>query len=267
MKLFYNNFPVISFDTIAFDGTFNVLAINHILDLDNVYSFALKLNQESGFNIRVISEDTKITENETLQDIMDNDYIIFKMIQNKSNWAYISDYIRLKLICEYNVNNFIDLDVILNQEIKQLEHLEKYSYSWFNDSTWLMHNDLALEQYTKYLYRYRRGIITYDAIYEVEHKKEILDNHWFLTPSDKIDNKDYNRDFIIIVTDNYNQKLFNLNTKIHVKVINYDNFNSKDKMLLFFSTSDQLSNDYTNRLLNAKYIDINENELIPEWRK
>lgn len=267
MKLFHNNFPVVNFDTIAFDGTFNVLAINHILDLDNVYSFALKLNRESGFNIRVISEDTKITKNETLQDIMKHDYIIVTMIQNKDNWAFVSDYIRLKLICEYNVNNFIDLDIILNRELKQLEHLENYSCSTLNDSTWLMHNDLALEQYTKYFYRYRRGMITYDTIYEVEHKKEILDSHWFLTPSDKIDNKDYNRDFIIIVTDNYSQKLFNLNTKIHVKVINYDNFSSKDKMLSFFSTSDQLSNDYTNRLLNAKYIDINEDELIPEWRK
>lgn len=269
MKLIYNNFPVISFDTIAFDGTFNVLAINHILDLDNVYSFALKLNQESGFNIRVISEDTKITKNKTLQDIMDNDYIIFKMIQNKSNWAYISDYIRLKLICEYNVNNFIDLDVILNQEIKQLEHLENYCWSYVNDSTWLMHNDLALEQYTRYINRVHKRLITYDAMYEVEHKKELLDNHWFLTPSDKIDGKDSNRPFVVVVTDNYDQRLFDMNTRLHVKVIDKKHFTA-NKVLSFFSTAErpkQLSENYVNKLLNAKYIDIEGNELISDWRK
>lgn len=99
-----------------------------------------------------------------------------------------------------------------------------------------------------------------DEIFQIgafllKYKEEI---ELFIThPNDTISNSLYN----------LQKKLFNLNTKIHVKVINYDNFKDKDKMLSFFSTSDQLSNDYTNRLLNAKYIDINGNELIPEWRK
>jgi hypothetical protein len=103
------------FQDIPFDGTFNVIAVNGILEHDNLYNFVLKLNREQGLKINIVDENTKLTNGKTVKD-----YIYYV------NGNYIKesiDYLRLMLICDYEYNNFIDSDVLINS---------KMPFDWIN---------------------------------------------------------------------------------------------------------------------------------------
>ena len=246
-----------NFQDIPFDGTFNVMAINGILNNDNIYNFALKLNREQGLKINVVDENTKITKDIMLGKIINNNIYCNRMIINKIPWCIICDYLRLMLICDYGFNNFIDLDLILNKEILNLK-LEEYAISKKNDSAFLMHNELAKEQYLNLKKNIKDNIFISDAAYYVKSKIKILNTYFYLNQSFQLNtliNEDYYKNFEIVVIDKLDKKLFDMNKKRHIKIINWKNFN-KQNIFKFFN------NNFDKKiLLNTKYIDIEGNEL------
>ncbi len=263
------------FQDISFNGTFNVLALNGILDYDNLYRFALRLNLENEIPINVITENSIIWGGESLGTLLENDqmYQLVKQVNNGLYFNCICDYIRLKMICDWNINNIIDLDFILNP--KQLDDV-KWLYRAFD---WNWSGILSHTKPVKYMFevlklRTMAGLKTYDNLYRIP--KEFIDKQGYgyladcrknlLATSHTINNckKD---EVVCIVTDKYDQRLFKLHKKwLWIELIDNNHFH-KDKLKEWHRLKDEnISDDYFQKLLNAKYIDLDGNEIIPEWR-
>lgn len=263
------------FQDILFNGTFNVLALNGILDYDNLYKFALKINLENGVPINIITENSIICEEQSLRTLLEKDtmYQLVKSVNKELHFNCICDYIRLKMICDWNINNIIDLDMILNP--KELDDV-KWLYRAFD---WNWSGILSHTKPVKYMFevlklRTMAGLKTYDNLYKIP--KELIDKQGYgyladcrknlLATSHAINNckKD---EVVCIVTDNYNQRLFELHKKwLWIELIDNKHFH-KDKLKEWHRLKDEnISEDYFQKLLDAKYIDLDGNEIIPEWR-
>lgn len=80
-----------------FDGVFNVMAINGILDTENIYSLALRINKNSGFKINVVDENT-IVEGKFLKELIEKNIYIQRMLDYELPYCIICDYLRLMLM-------------------------------------------------------------------------------------------------------------------------------------------------------------------------
>ena len=119
--------------------------INNLHLYDNCYSFAYKINNLLGNNIKIIDDNYQLRDKTLVRDFYERDEIGKYLLENKFV-CYLCDYIRLKLIEEYNFPNFMDLDCILYNKNQLSEYIYHHSV---NQSTFLIKS-----QYTKLMYRY-----------------------------------------------------------------------------------------------------------------
>lgn len=229
------------FQDIPFDGTFNVIVVNGILEHDNLYSFVLKLNREQGLKINVVDENTKLTNGKTVKD-----YIYYV------NGNYIKesiDYLRLMLICDFGYNNFIDLDLLINS---------KMPFDWIN----LLHNEknysgiLGHNKLTKYEYEVFKNKnllfvnkqpvkIMHDELYYMpvelrqKYKNYLNTNLCYKLISNIIIFSTFylksTKNNLVIVCENYDEKLFKLfdkyNDLYNVEIMKPECLKSKENMI------------------------------------
>lgn len=112
-----------------------------------------------------------------------------------------------------------------------------------------MSNLYTFEMYFKYKKYLHDGIFIQDYCYDVKNSNKILDEHFFLQPSN---NLFHNEEFVIVVIDGYDQRLFEINKNKHVKIISTKNIN---RIYEFYPNIKD-----KNFFKNEKYIDIEGNE-------
>lgn len=267
MKLFGIRKAVEEFQDVPFDGIFNVLAINGILDYDNLYSFALKLNREQGLNINVITENTLI-KNIRLKDIIDSNSTMQLCLKaNKNMPTNIKcDVIRLILICEYNINNFIDLDLIIDKQSDMSFMTKCFEKNW---SGFLSHTKPVKFMYEILKLRSKANLPTYDNLYNIPSEfLKSYGQHWLLDNKDIIGISHIVSFFrpeqvSVIVIDHFDRRLFEIKRHNYFfELIDYKHF-KKDKLREWHRTADDnyCSDDYYQKLLNVNYYDINLNKL------
>jgi len=148
-----------------FNGTYNCIAINGILNHKNVYKYAWDCNNYLGNKMNLVTEDTLI-DGVRLEDFFNRDPI-YQDLKLKVASNICCDYIRYKLICEYNYNNFIDLDLVINPTRPLVRF---YSESIQNSSMVLFNDLITRYQWNVWLDSYKQGKIMVDNTYYLPEK-------------------------------------------------------------------------------------------------
>lgn len=137
-------------------GKINVLNLNRVLENDWIFKFAIETNKKLGLNeFNIVDEDT-IIEGKKLSEILESDKTFNILKNNRKTWPVICDWVRDKLVYEYDFDNFFDLDLIIYTVIKDLNFLDlPYSGTVVTSNDhYLYHSIILKTPILEFIYNY-----------------------------------------------------------------------------------------------------------------